>query len=1034
MKRLLICIIMFSISLGLKAGELDSITLITPLSYERVGASGQTLKSKMKVGIGDLINVDVVAEVKNKIAPYRNDLKDYFPRPGELDAFVNKIVVEGKNSIIGNDLTDAKLIKYYDHLGNKLVGGFADKILETEGVKDPARRALWVNKLLVPFKGCIAKAKNSQYDANHCMDALTTSLVPSTGIGLVYELSRSNLNSALPENMRANFNIAQIVSYKDCMRKTAAAAKDVKTCAVSAMRGGVLKVTDLNLTKTISQSASSPLAAKGIKQSVWPLFGQCNDRVGSDKTSKVGLSDQFMNCIDDLVKSTGSLLVQDKLGNTAAIKANFSKADTTKLIAEKVQYFKECIDTQKKNNVRKDGMLDTDKCENAITNDVTYKVVVKNLAQTATSSFKSDPKASAELSKEGKQLLDQCWSNDQNSKAREGCLRKTILSFSRSIASLKLDQAIPNDLKNKQALTKASLTELASCLEEKLPPNISEADNLGAQTDFCSNKLTRNVAMQVARESVRSKAIENKVSSAEADKLVKAFVDQKFMTCLGTVPTDEKLDRCSGELKKNVSMSVAATQIRSNAQGKMSANETEVLVNQLVNQKFSTCVGAAPSDSKLDQCLTVLTKDATKAIVLSYEKKQIKEQLNADFTPSKLKPVEDAFIACVDKTYKPAEVSKALDECTKQFALGFARNLGEIKLTSLLKSVLGTQNYNDQKASIDDVLKKYNLCLDDLKKYSMEDGLLDKLSTCTDDLQRRGTNMVTSTVNSWMTTEEKDAATIMVKNEFANFIPCLGGLMPASPYSQRLQQNVDSVLKPVAVLLAQYIEYSPEDAKRSLDDIIKKLSTDLKDVATNPESRKELIETLYQNGTLDQFLKSMVRGQVKASLDQTPEAELPQELRTQLMKKENFDTIFASEEGQKIKEMVMEKILKPLLLEQASMSSPLMTAGMDVVKDRVIKMLVYSPNFGEQIIKSSVQSKINDMGGITRFFAKAIYGKSSLDWEKVRTSTEGKKAEAFIRDNVLLPKFKGETMAKDDEKKIMAEAEKLVTNAVKGYK
>jgi hypothetical protein len=1032
MKRLLIFHFLLSTNF-VKADELDNIAIITPTSYERTSSSTQTMKSKVKVTIGDWINTDVTEEVKKKIAPYSKDLSNYFPKPGELDAFVDKVVTDGKNSIIGNNLSDEKLIRFYEHLGNKLIGGVADKILSTEGVTDPARRELWVKKILTPFQACIGKSSNSQYDASHCMDALTTSLVPSAGIGLVYELSRSSLNSALPENQRASFDNNQVNLYKECIKKTPGGASDVKNCALQAMRSGVLKVTDLKLSKTITSAASSPAVAKSVKQSVMPGFTTCTQKVGTDKNSNSGLSDQFMGCIDNLVKSTGMLLVSDKINTNASIKSNFSKVELAKLTSDKVQSFKDCIEDQQKNNIRKDGMLDTAKCETAITNDITYKVVVKTLAQTANDSFQSDRSAATKAGNDGKQLLDQCWSNDQNPTQREACLRKTILSFSQGIATIKLDKAIPSDLKNKKELTQTSLKEFASCLEKQLPANISEAHDLGAQTSVCSNKLTRNVALSVAKDSVRSKAIESKMSETDADQLVKTFVEQKFMNCIGNIPTDEKLDKCSGELKKNVAVTLAAAQIRTNAAGKMSPAETEVLITTLVNQKFSGCIGTNPGDGKLNDCIGELTKRATRSIVLSYEKKQIKDQLNADITPTKLKPVEDNFVKCVDKPYPTAEVSKSLDECTKQFALDFARNLGDLKLNSLMKSVLGLNNYNDQKKNIDQILDKYNECLDDLKKFNLEDGLLDKLTFCTDGLERRGLSFVSGTVNTWMSSEEKDAATVMVKNEFANFIPCLGGLMPASPYSQKLQDNADSILKPISLIISQYIEYSPEDAKRTLDDIIKKLSTDLKDVASNPASRKALIESLYNNGALDQFLKSMVRSEVKNAFDKMSEAELPKDLRAALLNKENFDKIFASDEGKAIKDMVMDKILKPVLMDQVSMKSPLMVAGMDSVKDRVVKLLVNSPHFGEQIIKTSVQNKINDMGGFTRFVAKALYGSNSLNWDKVRTSPNGKIAEAYIRDNILLPKFKGQILSKAEETKYNDEAEKLVKAAVKKY-
>lgn len=1033
MKRLLTLLILVCNSPFIEAGELDTISIITPTSYIRPTSSTQTFKSRVKVGVGDLINTDVVAEVKSKINPYKKDLAAYFSTQGELDNFIDKIVIGGKNATLGNDLSDAKLIRFYEYLGNNLIGSLADKILNTEGVKDPARRTLWVNKILAPFKTCVAKAKNALYDANHCIDALTSSLVPSTGIGLVYELSRKSLSSSLPENQRQKFNTDQTLLYKSCMRVSAGEASDVKKCALEAMKAGVLKITDPKLSKTINESSSSAASAKSIKQSVWPVFNQCTEKVGGNPSNKAGLNVQFMDCIDSLVENTGFLLVQDKVSNNATIKSNFSNTEVGKLALDKAESFKECIVEQKKKNQRKDGMLDTTKCENSITNEITYKVVLKSLTETANDSFKDNLADRTKAATEGKKLLDACWNNDQSNQSRESCLRKTILSFSEVIATAKLDDAIPDDIKVKKTLTANALKDLKSCLEKNLPTNISEAKNLNAQTGLCSNRLTVSLAQKVAAESIRAKAAEQNMSETATNQLIKTLVDQKFMGCIGSSPSDDKLDACSGELKKNAAITLASSQIRANAEGKVTPAETDKLVASLVNQKFASCLGNNPSDAKLNDCVGDLTKSATRSIVLAYQKKQIKEQLNADFTPSKLKPVESDFIICTEKDYPADKVSKAMDECTKNFALGFARSLGELKLNSLMKSVLGTNGYDEQKTNLDAILGKYNECLNDLKKFSMEDGLLDKLNFCTDGLQRRGVNFVSSTVNTWMSSEQKDAATIMVKQEFANFIPCLSGLLPASPYSQQLQKNVDSALKPVAMLISQYIEYSPENAKRTLDEISRKLSSDLKDVASNPASRKEMIDMLYNNGALDQFLKSMVRAQVKQSFDAMPESDLPSELSSSLLSKENFDKIFASAEGKAIKDMVMDKILKPVLMEQASLKSPLMEAGMDSVKDRVVKMLVYSPNFGEEIIKTSVQNKINDMGGFTRFFAKAIYGKDALVWEKVRMTEKGKQAEEYIRANVLLPKFNGESKPADQEKRINEEAEKLVTAAVKSY-
>lgn len=904
MRILLIFIIILAASFKLKAAEeLDNINLILPISYEDTSSSTQTIKSKIKVEIGSLINIDLKKKVATQVAPFAKDLNPYFSAPNELDNFIDKIVTTGKDTIIGSNLTDSKLILFYQHLGNKLVGGIGDKILNLKGVKDPGRRSLWLKKILDPFNTCISKSNNSQYDAGHCMSALTSSLVPNLGLSLVYELTRTNLNSTLPENKRAAFDTEQVNIYKECVNKTPLQSNDVNTCALQTMRSGIIKVIDDKFSGVINNSSSSKEKANSIKKIVWPLFNSC--------TNEAQKLDQFMTCFDNLIKLTGEQLVKDKIITNPSVTLLFPPEEVTKLAEEKVQKFEQCIDKQKRDNKRKNGMLDSDTCANGITNDVAYLV---------------------------------------------------------------------------------------------------------------------------AKESVRRKAMENKLSDSDTDQLIKLYVDQNFMSCLKAIPGTENLNNCSGKLKTNIATNLATNKIRLSASGKMSQEETEAMIDKLVAQNFTACLGKAPTDEKLNECATSLTKEATKTIVIAYEKKQLKEQLDANFTPDLVKTVEDNFVACVDQVYPHETLSKNLDECTKQYSLGFARTLGELKINFLMKTVLGLEGFNKQKNDIDDeLLSKYNKCLDDLKDIDMQNGLLQKLTVCTNGLQQNTTRFIAEAVNIWMDSDKKDALTLLIKNDFAGFVPCLGSLLPPTPYTEEIQKNVASILKPMALVISNYIEYSPEDAKRTLDQIINKLSHDLRDVSSNPKSQQELIDLLYANGALDQFLKSMVQSQVKTSLEHVPESELPKNIRSILLEKENYDKIFATEEGKTVKDLVMEKILKPMLMNQESLKSPKMIAAMDFTKDKIIKMLVNSPSFGDQIIKDSIQNQINNMGGFTHFMAKILYGRNALDWEKVRTTSYGKSAEDYIREHLLLPKFKGEVISKSEEKDIMNEAEKLVKTAVKKY-
>lgn len=1034
MKNFLLFYLLISINLLNAADELDRISTISPLSYDKRSIPAQTIKSIVTVGIGNLIVTDINAEVKKKITPYSGDLSIYFPLPNELDQFVDDIVNSCKNNTISDSLTDKKLISFYKCLGTKLIGGMTDRILTSEGVKNSTRRELWIKNLLRPFDFCIDISQNSQYDASHCINALATSLLPNIGLALVYEISKENLSSNLPEKQQVDFNYDQTKYYKECFKKTSGNSNDVKSCSLQTIKLGVLKISDLKLSKIISDKSSTASAAKLIRQAVFPSYSVCIQKIGNDKNLPRELKDQFVDCIDELIKKTGMSLVEDNVSNHPDLNSSFSKKELALLASDEKQSFKGCAENQYKNNIRVDGLLDTTKCEKLIPNEVTYKVVLKSLNDAALDSFKPSFSLAIKFGNEGKALLDQCWNNDQDPKQMEACLRKTVSSFAFKIASFKVYDAIPDSFKNKKEIAESNLAEFNVCIEKQLPTNISKEHKLAAKIDVCAYKLTRDIALKLATDSINSKALEKELDKNDTNHLVKNFVEQKFMTCLGPTPSEKIIDDCSGKLRKNAALYMAPLEIRKNATDKLLPSEIDELIHSSVNKTFNECLGNSPAEKNLDVCISDLTKSATKTIVLQYAKNQLKKQLRAETPPSWFKVFEKTFSSCIDKIGGTEEnASRKMDECIKDFSLEFARTLGTLKLNSVMVTVLGPKTYNEQKKNVDQILKKYDECLDNLKNFNLQDILIKFLDYCTDSLEQRSLNFVSSTISTWMTTDEKDASTLLVKNEFASIIPCLNKFMPEAPQSAKIQENAESILKPVSLLLAQYIEYSPGDAKRSLDDIIKKLSTDLKDVATNPASKKSLIESLYNNGALDQFLKSFIRSEVKKSFEQIPESELPKDLRMSLLSKENFDKIFSDNEGKSIVKTVMDKILKPVLMEQADLKSPQMTAGMNSTKDRVTKLLVNSPYFGEQIVKTSIQDKINNKDGFTLFFAKVLYGKNSIVWEKVRTTPDGKIAESYIKDNILLPKFSGKSLSPKEEKIYNGEAEKLVKRAMEKY-
>ncbi|NOT80882.1 MAG: hypothetical protein HOP07_18000 [Bacteriovoracaceae bacterium] len=1173
MKKLLILMLTGFLN-NANSSELDGISLIMPINYKQESTFGHYLTSKLTAKAASVFRVDIEKKVYARVEPRKKDLASYFPLKGELDSFVSTIVKEGIRAHL-TDVTDENLTSFYKFLGNNLIAKFADRILEKEGVADPARRRLWVNKLVQPFNGCMTGAMNFQFDANHCLDALISSLVPSTGIGIVYELSKANLTPALPEMERSPFNKAQTDLYKTCLPKNKeSTGADVKSCALSSMKSGVLKVTEDSLTKIINSKASSSQQGKNIKIAVWPTFEECNKKVGSDVNSKISYTDQFTNCIDNLIGSTGTFLVQDKIENTPAINEKLSPQEVKKLASEKGKQFKICADGQKAKGERLNGLLNIESCKRIITNEVTLKVVGQILTETAQKSIKSDKALSNKTSNEGLQLLNSCWSNQQSNLARESCLKKTIISFSQKIATIKLAEAIPDSMPKKNELSVVSVASFSKCVEKSLPSNISESTDLTQRIDSCTGKLTRAVALQVADYQIRSTAKGN-LSEAQTSVLIKKMVNEKFANCIGEMPTDSSLEKCSNILSIEAALEITEISFskevmayleKAGGLNKLKLSKSDVdnfltslnksnkacieaplsapVMNQvnscikksiksiafffgetqlnnslgtmyserlaekaLIENRFKKSLGEclASKDSAefsisdftknlyvcsdkiansttievgtdqvntalakylkdrpgldlskkrvelggllvgnfqacmskslvTNECIDELLRSATKNIVHNYGRAKAKIQLSTDEYPPTLKTVEDTFTKCTEAKLAGDQLSAHLDNCLKKYALSFANNLGELKMNYLMLQTLGTEEYNQQKKNIDNAIALYKTCLKNLEDVNMNDGLTTKLTVCTDNLTSRGMSIVRSSIAGWMTTDQKDAATTLLKQDFSNLLPCVSVLFPSSPYTPQLAANIDSSVKVLAKLLSQYIEYNPDNAKQTLAGVIETLATDFNDVAKTTQAKKDLLDFLYQSGGLDQLLKAIVRGTVKDSFATISEKDVPMDIRAALLKRENFEEIFNSKEGSKIKDLVMSKVLKPILIDNVDTKNVAYRASLKAIKDSVIQVLVDAPSFGEKVIILGIQKQISEMSGVKKFFAKALYGENALDWEKVRTSADGKKAEMYLKEKVLIPKFKGTTIDEIEQQRIYTEAENLVTNAVKSFR
>ncbi len=961
------------------ATDISAISLYEPISYHRDSSFLQYAASKVGVStIGQFLNID--EEIKEHIMPFAPKLSKYYPRPNEFSNLINESLIEINKTIVKGKITDDKVTQIYSYVGNNIISKIIDRIMEKEGVLDPKRRQYWRNKIVAPFNSCITTSVNSQFTAKNCMNALSAGLIPNIGIGIVYELSQASLSSALPTNEQTNFNLAQVSIYKDCITNflPKIEPENVSTCALKAMKDGVVKITEPKLNQTLQNSSSSIDRSNNIKSQVWSPFKTCVQEVGSQSASSRTLANQFNDCVDQLVQSTGVEIVKDKVEKNKSLILTFNKSELKKLSNEKSAQFKKCSDELLAKNIRKNGIIDTSTCENEITNDLIYQSVLKKFNESAFEQVKGTDIDANQLGISGKKILDSCWSQKHGPTQRESCLRKSLVEFSTIIASKRLDFSIPAAVQNKEKIKNDSLVSFKKCLNKNLPLSISDESNLSAKMDPCTSSLLHSATGSVVEESVEAAIKENLKD------------------------------------KKNIDLLSERNRVR-----------------KLILDNFHQCM-SSQSKGDLTPCTDSATKDATLAIALSAGRVSRTEQLQKSKTPSKeYLAIEEKLKSCTNTDLTGVPLTKHLDDCKKSFVIEVARNLGIEKFENTLKDLLGPKKYEASLPHTKIMLKKYNDCLDNLYADFQD------VSICTNQLSRDGELVFKENVNQWMSTEEKDAATLAIKAQFTNFLPCLGGLFSTggSTPASEVDQNIAPLMEVVSKAIAQYIEYSPENAKQNLDEIINLLAKDLRETSDSSVARKNLVDLLYKNGAFDQFLKSYVKKIVSDSFADIPDSFLPKDLKASLISKENFDAIFNGPEGQKIKESVLRDLINPIIIDGKSGSSPEMVAKVAQVTNQVTQLLVNSPHFGEKIIASQVQGSIDNLNVFKGIFVRVFYGGSNaLDWQKVRTTPEGQLAENYIKENIMTPKFKTIKLSEKETKARNDEAERLVSLAVKKYR
>lgn len=915
-----------------------------------------------------------------------------------------------------------------------------------EATNDPFLKRKILDKSMAPFKRCIRyvgrELTNMPYDKqiNRCIDSLVSNvgqeLVPlkiTQNKSVTNALSDKELKVMLPQKQKEFKQcIAQMVS----LDQRVGGIIDSKQCEVritnDITRTVVLKIFDTNAQKNLATINKS--LANNVVQNAQKKLDACwSSEIAGEKKS---------TCLKDSISTLSLDIANEK------IKKELPKEnpETLKIRKDLTGEFGKCLNSNLTGDVASDSKL-TDKiadCTGELTRNSAMKIAQYQLSEIMGDKFNGTEKAHI-INKHVYLDLDKCLGKSPDEKTLAKCIEGLKKNASIDVAGLSFSEEIDKFIKNGGGKDRLGIkTSDVQKLKIKLKKDLNECIELVKATDpmpeinQCIKGRIKELALTLGGYQFNSSA--SPLYSGREDVLEGFYTtfNNDFSTCLSKAEGIENdlnsymnnLTGCTNDISSQTMENMGRDQIdfalKQNLKDRPGVSREkqrqELSINLLA--PFKECL---VKEVKKENCINNLKTDATQKVVEQYAHNEVEFQLNTKEIPPSLLNILNEFQKCMSRTEKGD--NKAQDNCVKNFAIKFASGLGELKVKSILTSTLGSADYHLNEKQIDEVLKDYNKCLRNLSVKERVNEVTGGVTACIASLQEAAENIVKKTASSWISTTspfEEINATI------ASSLPCFAGLIPASPYSGGLKGNVDSALKPVAIIIGQYLDYNITEAKNDLPVVLEKLLKDL-DEGESLAARSNLVDTLVETGALDQLIKAIVLDKVKTGLKDIPDSELPKEVKDKISKKENLNSIFEGDTAKAIRELVASTILRPVLIDGEKMTGEKVSLATKSVTSKVTEALATSDKFGKEIIQASVQNKINQMGSVKSFFGKLIYGKDAFQWSNVRSTSKGVIAEAYITKSILLPKLRGEEISPQELEKINKRAEELVTEAVKNY-
>jgi hypothetical protein len=532
--------------LAFAANELGSVPLIATQSYDPRKEENRGMNQFISTVGGALAGIfvgDVSAKIETEALAKLStpEMAKYFPNASERSQIAKRIAGEAKRRYLANGTSNEVLISAAQFAANEVIRTVMNRVMETEGARDAARREQWIQKILDPINSCI-KASNAYTEAAKCLEASEKDLGPNLGQAIGYELINQELG---PEQAKAF-----PAQYVKCLQpQKAGADKRMMGCVLDNVRKTIAaygKGKALLVAKKEVPSAATKIVAKtGL------AFEAC--------LSTASIKTDFRDCADQFSIATGSEIAAAAVRLNPQVLKQIEGNYLDALTERTKSNFATCMQNNLSQNKRdQTGGLETANCANLVRYDaakvVAYELFRENIAANMDGAEVEKKKIGTNIYK----LLDTCWNSNAGEAVNNACLRKTVQQLVTTIADPQLSKELPPALIAKSPKFKDSLlSQLRECLESRLPTNMMAAEDTNERVAGCTGKLTRDAGLKVAEFQFRDVLFGRTRDTALVDQLVEKIIKGNFATCLGPAPMKDALDQCSIKLRIEAGQAVA---------------------------------------------------------------------------------------------------------------------------------------------------------------------------------------------------------------------------------------------------------------------------------------------------------------------------------------------------------------------------------------------------------------------------------------------------------------------------------------------